>query len=159
VKLENPIAASCSFAPRHEIQHRRAEVRNVEAIVLFGDLHQARCIGERKRPNENGVDDAEHRRVDRDGERHGQHDRKRETRRTTDRAERVAEIFEQCFHLCPGDGGGHVANDVEPDARRRLMPRAVAEHLRHLAAVLGPEFSGIEPQQETVHALIGAISH
>src|SRR2546430_8703512 len=41
-------------------------------------------------------------------------------------------------------------------ACRRFVHAAVAQHLRHLAAVLVAEFSRIQPQQDAVEAIGGA---
>ena len=141
------------LAPRHEIQHRCAEVRKVEPIVLLGDLDEAMGIGERQRPEQHRVHDGEHRRVRGDRQRDGQHDGRRERRRPPDRAERVPKIVHQHVRLLPWNGDDEIARDVEPDAERRFVPGAVAEHLRHLAAVLAAEFSRIQPEQGAIQAI------
>src|SRR5262245_30836297 len=64
----------------------------MELVVLFGDLHQPLGIGERQRPHQDRVDDAEDRGRGANAEGGGEHDGDREQRRLQQQPQSVAKI-------------------------------------------------------------------
>ena len=139
---------------------KREPVRQLDVVIERRDRHELVRAAHRQRPEQKRVEDGEQARgrADAEGEREDRGER--EGRRPPQRADGVGRILLQDREVLPRRGADDVVDRFDPEARdrrqRRLAARLSAlraEHLLHLAPVLGPEIERQQAQQRAEEPL------